>query len=46
MPAMTRRAAVAASAAAVASRARAAQPFERPNILWLVSEDNNPFIGA
>ncbi|WP_374577095.1 sulfatase-like hydrolase/transferase [Phenylobacterium sp.] len=46
MPAMTRRAAVAASAAAVASRAQAAQPAERPNILWLVSEDNNPFIGA
>lgn len=24
----------------------AATPSERPNILWLVSEDNNPFIGA
>lgn len=24
----------------------AAKPAARPNILWLVSEDNNPFIGA
>lgn len=32
----------------VAARAagRPAAPGERPNILWLVSEDNNPFIGA
>lgn len=37
----------AAGAAAFAgSRALAAQPHERPNILWLVSEDNNPRIGA
>lgn len=26
--------------------ARALAPVERPNILWLVSEDNNPLIGA
>jgi len=26
--------------------ARPAIPGERPNILWLVSEDNNPYIGA
>ena len=26
--------------------ANAAEPLARPNILWLVSEDNNPFIGA
>ena len=31
--------------AAIAAPTRAAAP-ERPNILWLVSEDNNPFIGA
>ncbi len=32
----------------VAARALAAPPSDgsRPNILWLVSEDNNPFIGA
>ncbi len=31
--------------AGLAGRARSAQGA-RPNILWLVSEDNNPFIGA
>ena len=31
--------------AAIAAPTRADAP-ERPNILWLVSEDNNPFIGA
>lgn len=35
----------AVGATAAASRA-IATPRDRPNILWLVSEDNNPFIGA
>jgi arylsulfatase A-like enzyme len=34
-----------AAAAAVAGPAEAT-PRERPNILWFISEDNNPFIGA
>jgi Sulfatase len=34
-----------AAGAAIAMRTRAAAS-ERPNFLWLVSEDNNPFIGA
>lgn len=34
--------AAAASGAAVASPAQG----ERPNILWIVSEDNNPYVGA
>lgn len=44
MTGMTRRGAVAAALAAAAGSARAGET--RPNILWLVSEDNNPFIGA
>lgn len=45
--AVSRRGALGALAglAFTASTARASTP-ERPNILWLVSEDNNPFIGA
>jgi arylsulfatase A-like enzyme len=36
-----------AAAAAVGTPARAgAQPQGRPNVLWFISEDNNPFIGA
>lgn len=35
-----------AAATAVAARAAAASSGERPNILWLVSEDNNPFVGS
>ena len=35
-----------AAAAAVATRAASAAPGARPNILWLVSEDNNPRVGA
>src|SRR5687768_10602054 len=36
-----------AAAAAVGRPARAgAQPQGRPNVLWFISEDNNPFIGA
>lgn len=31
---------------ASAAPAHAARPSEQPNVLWLVSEDNNPFIGA
>ena len=34
------------AAVAASSSAHAAQLGERPNILWLVSEDNNPFVGA
>jgi arylsulfatase A-like enzyme len=34
------------SALGNASRAAERAPRARPNILWLVSEDNNPFIGA
>jgi arylsulfatase A-like enzyme len=44
MTGMTRRGAVAAALAAAAGSAQAGET--RPNILWLVSEDNNPFIGA
>ncbi|MBT2186093.1 sulfatase-like hydrolase/transferase [Sphingobium nicotianae] len=33
------------AAAAAAARATAA-PAARPNILWIVSEDNNPYVGA
>ncbi len=44
MTGMTRRSAVAAALATAAGSAQAGE--ERPNILWLVSEDNNPFIGA
>lgn len=36
----------AGSAMAAAAPVIAAPGRERPNILWLVSEDNNPFIGA
>jgi len=32
--------------AATLSAALAAAPAERPNILWLVSEDNNPLLGC
>lgn len=45
----TRRSVVSgAGALALASLARSARSAQgaRPNILWLVSEDNNPFIGA
>ena len=41
---LTRRGALGTAAAAVSTGAMAAG--ERPNILWLVSEDNNPFVGA
>ncbi|WP_312166043.1 sulfatase-like hydrolase/transferase [Phenylobacterium sp.] len=47
MAAITRRSAVAAVAAtAAAGTAQAKAPPGLPNILWLVSEDNNPLIGA
>jgi len=39
-------ASLAATAAGAASTAQARPVGARPNILWLVSEDNNPFIGA
>ena len=42
---LVRAAAVGALVAAVPAGARG-KSAERPNILWLVSEDNNPFIGA
>ncbi|NBC35068.1 sulfatase-like hydrolase/transferase [Novosphingobium sp. FSY-8] len=49
-PQVTRRGAMRAVAAVAASTAAtgalAAQPGERPNILWIVSEDNNPYVGA
>lgn len=35
-----------AAAATVAARTASAATAARPNILWLVSEDNNPLIGA
>ena len=35
-----------AAAAAASAPVRAATGTARPNILWLVSEDNNPYIGA
>lgn len=35
-----------AAAATVAARTASAATAGRPNILWLVSEDNNPFAGA
>ncbi|MXQ66860.1 sulfatase-like hydrolase/transferase [Actinomadura rayongensis] len=34
------------AATALAARPAAAAPAPRPNILWLISEDNNPYIGA
>ncbi|EJL35115.1 sulfatase-like hydrolase/transferase [Novosphingobium sp. AP12] len=49
---LTRRNVLAAGAVAAATlghpalAAAPSQSKERPNILWLVSEDNNPFIGA
>jgi arylsulfatase A-like enzyme len=43
---LTRRRALGTSAAAAAATGAKAATGERPNILWLVSEDNNPFIGA
>jgi len=49
MSRMTRRDVLRAGAAAAtmaSGPASSALPGERPNILWLVSEDNNPFIGA
>ncbi len=47
MTSITRRSAVAAAAAiAAGSAAQARSPEARPNILWLVSEDNNPLMGA
>ena len=36
----------AAGAACLPLAAGAAEPKERPNILWLVSEDNGPFLGC
>jgi len=36
----------AAAAALISASVSAADRRERPNILWLVSEDNNPLIGA
>lgn len=42
---LTRRRALGAAVATAATGAKAAAAG-RPNILWLVSEDNNPFIGA
>ena len=33
-------------ASAVFAKSAVAAEYERPNILWLVSEDNNPFVGA
>lgn len=35
-----------AAALAVTRKVRAAPAGQRPNILWLVSEDNNPYAGA
>ncbi|MFM2371813.1 MAG: hypothetical protein RIS85_1535 [Pseudomonadota bacterium] len=37
---------LAGAAAAAAAPAISAAPSARPNIVWIVSEDNNPFIGA
>lgn len=37
---------LAGAAAAASARALGASPGARPNIVWIVSEDNNPFIGA
>lgn len=37
---------LAGAAAAAAAPAISAAPAGRPNIVWIVSEDNNPFIGA
>jgi arylsulfatase A-like enzyme len=42
----TRRAVLGATAALAAAGAARAAPGQRPNILWLVSEDNNPYVGA
>lgn len=36
----------AAAAGAAASAAGATASYARPNILWIVSEDNNPYVGA
>lgn len=51
MPNISRREVLASGAALTAAgiatdAIAAASPSERPNILWLVSEDNNPLIGA
>lgn len=47
---ISRRQALGAGALGLISAAAGANPLqqgvERPNILWLVSEDNNPYIGA
>jgi len=44
---ISRRAVVATGTAALAAgRVDAAADVRRPNVLWLVSEDNNPYIGA
>lgn len=46
---ITRRQALRAASgllAATAAKSASASSNERPNIVWLVSEDNNPFIGA
>jgi arylsulfatase A-like enzyme len=45
LPRRTILAGLAASVAAAEIQARASG-LEKPNILWLVSEDNNPFVGA
>lgn len=37
---------IAGAGVAAATPAGASATLERPNILWIVSEDNNPFIGA
>jgi arylsulfatase A-like enzyme len=37
---------LAAVAASLPAATGAAEPSERPNILWVVSEDNNPFLGC
>jgi arylsulfatase A-like enzyme len=43
---ITRRQAMAATAASTVIVAASPKAPQRPNILWLVSEDNGPFIGA
>lgn len=43
---INRRGVIGLAAATVAARTVSAAPAGRPNILWLVSEDNNPFAGA
>lgn len=42
----SRRRVLGALAGAAAAGAARAAPGERPNILWIVSEDNNPYVGA